>query len=106
MKNHPQPTQLNTAAHAAAACLRSLPLGPVPHARCLPTCARPPPLAADITGLSWSKVSRGSMLSVKRGEGPALTFLGFRDKASQRLGDCSAGGVAALQPVLRRHLQA
>lgn len=49
------------------------------------TCLVPcPPLPADITGLSWSKVSRGSMLSVKRGDGPALAFLGFRDKARTR----------------------
>jgi structure-specific recognition protein 1 len=41
--------------------------------------------ADDITGLSWSKVSRGSMLSVKRGDGPALTFLGFRDKDVEAL---------------------
>lgn len=39
----------------------------------------PPPLA-DIQGLTWSKLARGCMLGVKRGEGPALCFMGFRDK--------------------------
>ncbi|KAL4426532.1 hypothetical protein ABPG77_008390 [Micractinium sp. CCAP 211/92] len=36
--------------------------------------------ADDIAGMSWSKASRGSVLHVKRSEGPPISFLGFRDK--------------------------
>ncbi|EFN54162.1 hypothetical protein CHLNCDRAFT_135578 [Chlorella variabilis] len=35
--------------------------------------------------LSWSKASKGSMLSVKRGEGPPISFMGFRDKDVEAL---------------------
>lgn len=57
----------------------------------LPLLHSPPPFAllcslpADIAALSWSKASRGSVLNVKRSEGPALTFLGFRDKDVEAL---------------------
>lgn len=47
---------------------------------CLPAC-----LPADIAGMSWSKASRGSVLHVKRSEGPPLSFLGFRDKDVEAL---------------------
>ncbi len=39
-----------------------------------------PAFCADIAGMSWSKASRGSVLHVKRSEGPPISFLGFRDK--------------------------
>ena len=52
-----------------------------------------PSHAADIQGLTWSKLSRGCMLGVRRGEGPALCFMGFRDKDLEPLRQLSAQAI-------------
>ncbi|GAB4821853.1 hypothetical protein N2152v2_008899 [Parachlorella kessleri] len=43
----------------------------------------------EIEGLTWSKLARGCMLGVKRNEGPALSFMGFRDKDLDALKEIS-----------------
>jgi hypothetical protein len=35
--------------------------------------------------MTFSRVSKGSMLSVARSQGPALSFLGFKDKDVEAL---------------------
>ncbi|PSC71373.1 FACT complex subunit SSRP1 [Micractinium conductrix] len=39
----------------------------------------------DIEKLTWTKASRGGVLNVKLAEGPALRFMGFRDKDVEAL---------------------
>ena len=57
---------------------QSLALACVPPPPPPPTTTTPPP--ADIEKLTWTKASRGGVLNVKLAEGPALRFMGFRDK--------------------------
>ena len=59
--------------HGSPSHLRASPPPPPP-----PTTTTPPP--ADIEKLTWTKASRGGVLNVKLAEGPALRFMGFRDK--------------------------
>lgn len=59
--------------------------------------------------MTFSRVSKGSMLSVARTEGPALSFLGFKDKDVQALREATSKAikeeaVATRQaPAARRH---
>lgn len=66
-----------SAPQAAAANRRQ----PTPLARLLTVClCCSPHQTADIAGMSWSRVSKGWLLSVRRADEPALNFLGFKDK--------------------------
>lgn len=52
-----------------------------------------PLLNTDVSGLEWSRVYRGCMLSVKRTDAPALSFIGFRENDLNAIKGAGLGSV-------------